>query len=130
MDRSLKKKVLLYTTAALYITAGIFHFIFTKRYVDIMPAWLPAAVALVYISGLCELIGGLLLIPSYTRRFAAWGIIALLIAVFPANIQMTIDYFQTNNSYKWITIARLPFQPLLIYWAWKFTRKRKEVSNM
>src|SRR5450432_1716635 len=117
------KSVGLYFMSVFYIAAGIYHFIKPKGYVRIMPLLIPSSLhlQLVYISGACEILLGLLLIPVCTRMFAAWAIIALLIAVFPANIQMTINYFQYNNPYKWLTLARLPLQGLLIYWAWTVT---------
>jgi uncharacterized membrane protein len=60
------------------------------------------------------------LIPDATRSIAAWLIIALLIAIFPANIQMSINFKRKNNPYFWITIVRLPLQLLLIWWAWLY----------
>jgi uncharacterized membrane protein len=73
------------------------------------------------ISGACEIVFGLLLIPDTTRSIAAWLIIVLLIAIFPANIQMSINFKRKNNPYFWITIVRLPLQFLLIWWAWSYT---------
>jgi len=116
------KGMAVYLMGILYIAAGAWHFAKPKMYVSIMPDWLPAHLPLVYISGLCEITLGLLLFPESTRTFAAWGVIALLIAVFPANIQMTINYFHFNNPMKWLTVVRLPLQLLLIWWAWQYTR--------
>ena len=119
------KSVGLYLMSVFYIAAGIYHFIKPKGYVRIMPLIIPASwhLQLVYISGACEILLGLLLIPESTRVVAAWAIIALLIVVFPANIQMMINYFHYNNPYKWLIVVRLPLQGLLIYWAWNFVRK-------
>ncbi len=110
--------------AMLYILAGVFHFVKPKSYVRIMPHWITASwhLQLVYISGAIEILLGVLLIPESTRAISAWGIIALLIAVFPANIQMMINYFHYNNSMKWFTVLRLPLQLLLIFWAWTYTK--------
>jgi uncharacterized membrane protein len=113
---------MLYAMALLYIAAGIYHFVRPQGYVKIMPPGLPWPLALVYISGVCEILLGALLFPENTRSIAAWGIIALLVAVFPANIQMTINYFHYNNAMKWFTVARLPLQFILIWWAWLYTR--------
>lgn len=117
------KKISLYIMSALYILAGINHFIFTKPYVAIMPSWLPWHYALVYISGILESLFGYLLLLPFTRRLAAWLIIFLLIAVFPANIQMMINYYKAGNPYLWLTILRLPLQPALMYWAYLYARE-------
>ncbi|MBE2218255.1 MAG: DoxX family protein [Ignavibacteria bacterium] len=117
------KNILLYVMSALYILAGIMHFVNPGFYTAIMPPWLPWHLELVYISGVCESLLGLLLLPRRTRRMAAWGIIALLVAVFPANIQMMINYVNTNNPDLWIAIVRLPLQLVLIWWAWLYTKK-------
>ncbi|GAC1570283.1 MAG: DoxX family protein [Chitinophagaceae bacterium] len=106
----------------LYIAAGIYHFVRPYSYVKIMPPWLPWQVQLVYISGLCEILLGLLLFPGSTRSIAAWGTIDLLIAVFPANIQMMLNYYHRHLPGLWITIARLPLQGVLIWWAWQYAR--------
>lgn len=109
--------------AAFYVGAGILHFVNPAFYDAIVPRFLPSPRAIVYVSGTCEILFGLLLLPATTRRTAAWLIIALLIAVFPANIQMTIDYAREHRPYLWLTIARLPLQFALIYWAWVFARR-------
>lgn len=109
----------------LYILAGVNHFIHPGFYLKIMPPWLPYRKELVFISGITEVLFALLLIPSSTRTFAAWAIIALLIAVFPANIQMSINYYKENNPHLWLTLARLLLQPLLIIWAYQFTKPEK-----
>lgn len=116
------KLIGLYIMSLLYTAAGIYHFVKPRMYVKIMPAWLPAHLQLVYISGLAEILLGLLLLPAGTRSFAAWGIIALLIAVFPANIQMMLNYYHKNLPGFWITLARLPLQAALIWWAWGYTK--------
>ena len=108
--------------ALLYVAAGINHFVNPDIYLNIMPPYLPQPNLLVYISGLLEILLGLLLLPRLTRRVAAWGIILLLIAVFPANIQMAINYGQTNHPGLWISLLRLPLQIVLIWWAWTFTK--------
>lgn len=116
------KLILLYLMALLYVAAGVYHFVRPKFYMKIMPPWLPWHLELVYVSGAIEIILGLLLLPVATRSLAAWGIIILLIAVFPANIQMAINYWHKNNPYLWIAILRLPLQFLLIWWAWQYTK--------
>jgi len=116
------KTVLLYFMSLLYIAAGIYHFVNPKMYMRIMPAWLPYHLPLVYISGVCEIAFALLLIPESTRPVGAWLIIALLIAVFPANIQMLINFYNKQSPSLWIAVVRLPLQLVLIWWAWMYTK--------
>lgn len=110
--------------ALLYITAGINHFANRDVYISIMPPWLSYQRLLVYISGVFEILFGILLLPEATRHFAAWMIILLLIAVYPANIQMAINYYNSGNSHFWITIIRLPLQFVLIWWAYQYTKQQ------
>src|ERR1700761_2504918 len=112
-------KVSLWVMAALYILAGGNHFWHPAMYISIMPRLFPASSfgILVSISGIFELACGLLLLPASTRRFAAWAIIALLIAVFPANIQMAADFWERHDPYTWLALLRLPVQGVLIWWA-------------
>ncbi|MES1221727.1 MAG: DoxX family protein [Bacteroidota bacterium] len=110
-----------YIMGLFYILAGIYHFVRPKFYTRIMPSWIPLHLQIVYISGACEITLGLLLFPLVTRSVAAWGIIVLLIAIFPANIQMMLNFRRRKNPYLWITIVRLPLQVLLIWWAWLYT---------
>lgn len=117
------KKIALYIMAVLYILAGINHFVNSSAYVAIVPVWLPRHAMLVYASGVAEIVLGILLMPRATRTLAAWGIIALLVVVFPANVQMMQDYIAMQNPYVLLTILRLPLQLVLIWWAWLYTRK-------
>lgn len=126
------KKISLYIMAGLYILAGINHFWRPEFYLKIMPPWLPWHEELVFISGVAEVALGIMLFFPATRRLAAWGIILLLIAVFPANIQMMLDYKAEHNPKLWIAILRLPLQIVLIWWAYLFTKEKishKERKN-
>lgn len=109
---------------ALYIAAGTLHFLITRRYVAVMPSYLPVPRALVLISGAAEIAGGLgVLAPGPAiRRSAAWGLVALLIAVMPANINMAAHSEQFATIPEWMLWARVPLQIPLIYWAWRYTR--------
>ena len=114
-------KLSLYVMAALYIFAGIWHFVRPKFYLYIMPPYLPAHQAIVFWSGVAELVLGLGLLFPATRVWAAWGLIALLIAVFPANYYMAVgDKFQAMSL--WFRWGRLPVQGLLIWWAYQYTK--------
>ncbi|MCD6066410.1 MAG: hypothetical protein K0S33_1236 [Bacteroidetes bacterium] len=109
--------------ALIYLVAGINHFVHPNGYLAIIPDFLAAPELLNYISGAGEILFGILLLPFRSRRFAAWGIILLLIAVFPANIQMAVNYYKAGDPMLWLMIARLPLQLVLIRWAWVYTRR-------
>jgi len=110
--------------ALLFVTAGLFHFLIPQTYVAIMPSYLPAPLPLVYISGLCEILGGLgLLFNPPVRRWAAWGLVALLIAIFPANLNMAINHANFPAIPAWALWLRLPLQLPLISWSWLYTRR-------
>jgi uncharacterized membrane protein len=115
-----------------YIAAGTLHFLFTRRYVAIMPPYLPAPLALALISGAAEIAGGIGILAPIppVRRAAAWGIIALLIAVMPANIYMVTDHQRFPNIPLWLLILRLPLQLPLLYWAWRYTRSDREPDRL
>ena len=107
--------------AFLFIAAGAYHFINPKLYKKIVPPWIPYPSEVVVISGVAEILLGLLLLFEKTRVYSAWGLIVLLILVFPANIYMAVaSKFQ--NMPLWIRILRLPLQFILIWWAWLYTR--------
>jgi uncharacterized membrane protein len=108
---------------ALYLVAGGLHFVLTPAYVRIMPPALPDPVLLVEISGVCEMLGGLGVLLPPTRRAAAWGLIALLIAVFPANLHMALHPELFPGLPVWLLWLRLPLQLPLIAWAWLYTRR-------
>lgn len=112
----------LYVMAGLYVAAGINHFLNAAMYQSIMPQFIPYHALCVTVSGAAEILLGILLIPFRTRRIAAIGIIILLIAIFPANIQMMLNYMHEDKPGLWLTILRLPLQFVLIWWAYKCTR--------
>ena len=118
------KKLSLIILILFYAAAGINHFLQPDFYLKIMPPWLPWHNELVFISGVAEVLCALLLLFPSTRRAGAWCTILLLIAVFPANVQMLIDYYHQSNPMLWVAIVRLPIQLLLIWWAYSFTGKR------
>jgi uncharacterized membrane protein len=119
----LKFAALLLLSVAM-IAIGVLHFVRPRPFVRIVPKFLPAPLALVYISGFFEVLGGVgLLIPG-TRPWAAWGLIALYVAVFPANIYMLTHNISLNPKKpipRWALWARLPFQLVFIAWAYWFT---------
>jgi uncharacterized membrane protein len=108
--------------AIFFIITGSLHFIIPQSYLKVMPPFLPAPLTLVQISGAAEILGGLGLFLPSTRQAAAWGLVALLIAVLPANIYMVIDHTKFASIPLWALWLRLPLQLPLIYWAWLYTR--------
>lgn len=116
------KEIALYIMSVFYVFAGIIHFIRPKVYLKIMPGYIPFHLELVYISGVLEILSGLMLLYPPTRAAGAWLTIVVLIAVFPANVQMLINFQKTQNPYLWLAVLRLPLQFLLIWWAWIYTR--------
>ena len=117
--RETSRRLLLLT--ALILFTGVSHFVVPDLFERIVPPWMPARRMMVYVSGVAELAGAIgLLIPSL-RPYAGWGLIALLIAVFPANINMLQMARATDASaaYQLILWMRLPLQPLLIWLVWQ-----------
>lgn len=111
----------LYIQALVYVAAGINHFIRPRMYLMLMPPYLPAHQLLVDLSGIAEVVLGLCLLLPATRAWAAWGLILLLIAIFPANVHMAMsDQFARIPD--WIRWGRLLLQGLLIWWAYQYTR--------
>jgi len=112
-----------------YIGAGVNHFLHTGFYVPAMPPYIPWPLMMIYISGVAEVLGGIgLLVPDgfvfpRTRAAAAWGIVALLIAVSPVHIHMCLHPEQFAEIPIWAIWLRLGLQPVLIAWAWFYTRR-------
>ena len=106
--------------AAFYIFAGISHFRNPKFFLKITPSWVPQPEKVNLLVGAIEIVLGVGLFVVKLQSYAAWGIIALLIAVFPANVY----HFQKalkKKKHVIPTLIRLPIQALLIYWAYQFT---------
>ncbi len=120
-------KILLFTSkcvfASFFLFVGIQHFRSPDFFVKIMPAYLPLHRELVFVSGFFEVALGVLLLIPKTTRLAAWGLIALLIAVFPANLYM-YQHRELFDVSPLVLLLRLPLQGLLILWAWSYTRGR------
>jgi uncharacterized membrane protein len=112
----------------LYLFAGTLHFVATSRYLQIMPPYLPAPRALVLVSGAAEMAGGLgVLVPvPAIRTSAAWGLIALLVSVVPANVEMALHPERLTGIPGWALWIRLPLQLPLLWWAWHYTRTCEE----
>jgi uncharacterized membrane protein len=115
------KLILKYILAIFFAFAGFNHFINSAFYLKIMPPFLPWHLPLVYLSGILEIVLGLFLfIPKFTH-ITAWGLIALLVAVFPANIHMAINHALYPEYSVMALWLRLPLQFVLIAWTYWYT---------
>ena len=110
----------LYFMGSMYILAGLAHFWKPKAYMKIMPPYIPYHLFMVYLSGVFEVVFGVLVMIPETQSIGAWGLIATLIGVFPANIDMLVRYKGKRLWWKVSLWLRLPVQLWLIYWAWMF----------
>jgi uncharacterized membrane protein len=114
--------------AFFFCIAGAMHFVAPGAYVLIVPLWLPNPPLLVVISGVCEILGGLGVLLPATRRLAGWGLIALLIAVYPANIHMLRLAYQSDASALWKAALwlRLPLQLPVLWWVWRSAARPRQ----
>ncbi|MCH8982778.1 MAG: DoxX family protein [Acidobacteria bacterium] len=118
------KRALLWLMAAFYLANGLYHFINPEAYQRIMPDFVPWPLAVVYISGIAEVLLGVGVIVPATRLVAAWGLVVLLVVIFPANVNVAVNDLafvgeEPNSLLNWL---RLPIQAVLIAWAWWYTR--------
>ena len=103
--------------AVAFVGAGVLHFVKPAVFEAIVPPYLPAPRALVLLSGAAEILGGLGLLVPAVRPWAGWGLVALLVAVFPANLYMATDAPRfASLAPRWALFARLPLQVVLIVW--------------
>ncbi len=118
------KTIALYLLAIAFVAAGANHFVAPDFYMPMMPPYLPLHLELVYLSGVGEILFGLgVLVPRW-RRLSGYGLIAVLIGVFPANVHMALEGISppgmdASQTMLW---ARLPLQAVFIAWAWWATR--------
>ena len=119
------KEILKWVYGVLFALAGANHFVHTDFYVSIMPPYLPWHQPLVYASGVFEVALGVMLLFRRVERLAAWGMIALIVAVTPANVHMAVHaglYPDYSPTALWV---RLPLQIVLLAWAYWYTRPRR-----
>ncbi|WP_245998715.1 DoxX family protein [Halalkalicoccus subterraneus] len=121
------KRPLLYVMGSAYVVAGVLHFVVPELYVQIVPPVFPAALALVYLSGLAEIAVGIGLLIPQTRQYAAWATVVLLVAIFPANVYMATHSVVVEglpgggNPSDVVRWGQLPLQAVLILWALWYT---------
>lgn len=116
-----------------FMGVGVMHFVATEFFVHIVPPYLPAALWLVWISGVAEILGGLGLLIAQVRRAAGFGLLLLLVSVFPANVHMAINEVMptTGPVPVWTLWARLPLQLVFAAWVWwvAFYRPKSEKAE-
>ena len=110
----------------IFVVAGTLHFLAPGAYERIMPPYLPLHRELVYLSGALEILGGLGMLAERTRSVAGVGLILLLLAVWPANLQMLLDARAVGKPSWWTALlwARLPLQLVLMWWVWRASQPR------
>jgi uncharacterized membrane protein len=113
--------------AVFFVFAGALHFVRASAYQAIVPPYVPRKREAVALSGAAEIAGGLAVMAPASRRLAGLWLVALLAAVFPANVHMALHPEQirgldVNRMPRWALWARLPLQPLMMLWAWRATR--------
>jgi len=122
LPAGLWKKLVLFGLAAFFINAGVNHFVNPDFYLSIMPPAFPLHPEAVYISGFFEVLGGVCVLIPRLRKIAGWGLVALLVAVYPANIYMAITPEAFPDIHVALLYVRLAFQFLFFYWAFSVTR--------
>ena len=113
--------------AAFFIVGGVMHFVLPATYAGVMPPWLPWHAALVALSGVAEVAGGIGVLVKTLRRAAGWGLIVLSVAVLPANVQMLQDGLAAGRP-GWqiaLLVIRLPLQAALIWWIWRVAARKR-----
>ncbi|MBX2827119.1 MAG: DoxX family protein [Flavobacteriaceae bacterium] len=109
-----------YLLGLLFVGAGVTHFTKSKWYEKVMPPYIPAHKEIVLLSGMIEMIFGLMLLNAETQKIAAFGIMGLLVLFFAVHIHMLRDERASLKLPKWILVLRLLLQFGLIYWAYQY----------
>lgn len=109
-------------TGSVFIGAGIAHLLAQVPLAAVVPGILPAHGALVQLSGITAIAGGCGLLWPIVQRWAAWGLVAWLVGVFPANLWMATHPAALPRIAPWLLWARLPFQLPMIWWVWRYTK--------
>jgi len=111
--------------AAIFITVGVRHLTDPGLFLPMMPPVLPAPGALVFVSGVASVFLGVCLLVPGLRTLARWGLLAFLVAVFPANVYAAMEgiHLRGLTAPDWVLWARLPGQALMMAWVWWATRE-------
>jgi uncharacterized membrane protein len=122
LPTSWPKRIALFLVAAFFVSAGVGHFTNEAFFVRIVPPWLPYPLLMVQVSGIAEIAGGLGVLIPRLRRLAGWGLLALLVAVYPANIHMALHPEQFPDMTPTALYVRLPLQFVAMAWVWWVTK--------
>lgn len=117
-----------FSMGALYVALGLNHFVNEAFYVSIMPPYVPWHRPMVWISGVLEIALGIAVFFPRARSLAGWGLVALLVAIFPANLHMALATPGTYDAPAWALWLRLPIQGLLVAWAIWSTRPERDAE--
>jgi len=123
------KKLVLFGLAAFFINVGVDHFVNPNFYLSIMPPTFPLHSEAVYLSGFFEVLGGICVLIPRLRKIAGWGLVALLIAVYPANIYMAITPEAFPDLSIALLYARLALQFIFFFWAYSVTRPAYNLTD-
>ena len=126
---SVARKISLIVMATFFVLAGINHFLHPRPYLAMIPPYVPFPRAMNVISGVAEIIGGAAALFPRVRRAAGWGLIALLLAVFPANLHVALHGWNGVNIPAWVLWARLPLQVALVAWVYAACLSTRELSD-
>lgn len=118
LPRSIPQRIVLLLVAVQFTVVGVSHFTDPEFFVAIMPPYMPAHLELVYLSGVFEILGGVGILVPQTRRFAGWGLLALLVAVYPANVHMAMNPELFPDISPTALYARLPMQFVMAGLVW------------
>ena len=126
---AMSRAIALWVLAAFFVVAGANHFLNPGPYLAMMPPYLPWPEGLIIVSGIAEIAGGLAILIARVRRLAGWGLIALLVAVFPANVQVALHGWPGVLVPQRTLWARLPLQGVLIAWVYWVCRASHSQSD-
>lgn len=116
------RTIALLALSVFFVAAGVNHFLRPAFYLTIMPPYLPMHLELVYLSGALEVLGGVAVLVPRIRAGAGWGLIAVLVGIFPANVHMAVNPDLYPDLAPLALYLRLPVQGLFIWWAYWATR--------
>ncbi len=124
-----QKNVWLLIMCLVYVGAGVNHFAHPGFYLKIMPWYFPMPLLLIYISGVCEILLGIGMLPLKTRKASSLLIMAMLVVFTTVHVQMLIDTYRQGGLMFWISVFRLPLQYILIRWSWLVYKKYNKPFN-